>query len=157
MRCFPVFSLSLVLSCSPLLCPMLVAQAPDQLYTASRIQLDVTKVVIAQEKAWNNGDLDVYLSHFKDARDTEAVLNGPVRGLSNIRSAYHIAFAGKEAMGHLDQTEVQVRELGPAFALATGHYHLQRTKKNGGDAEGTFTEIFEKTAVGWELIFSETS
>ena len=157
MRCSSVLSLLLLLSCSPLLRPKLVAQSPDQMYTASRAQLDVTKVIIAQEKAWNNGDLDAYLSHYKDARETEAVLNGPVRGLPNIRSAYHIAFAGKDAMGHLEQTEVEVRELGPAFALATGHYHLQRAKKNGGDAQGTFTEVFEKTAAGWELIFSETS
>ena len=157
MRCFPVLPLSLLLCCPLLLRATLAAQSPDQMYTASRAQLDVTKVVIAQEKAWNNGDLDAYLSHFKDAKDTEAVLNGPVRGLPNIRSAYHIAFAGKDAMGHLEQTEVEVRELGAAFALATGHYHLQRLKKNGGDAQGTFTEIFEKTAAGWELIFSETS
>jgi ketosteroid isomerase-like protein len=133
------------------------AQTADQLYTASREQLDVTKVVLAQESQWNKGDLDGYLDHFKDAKDTEAVLNGPVRGLSNIRSAYHVNFPNREAMGQLEQSDVEVRELGPDFALATGRYRLNRAKHSGGDAEGTFTEIFQKTEKGWQLIFSETS
>ena len=133
------------------------AQTGRQLYTASREQLDVTKVVLAQETAWNNGDLGAYLSHFKDAEDTEAMLNGPVRGLDNIRSAYHANFPNKDAMGTLEQSEVEVRELGPSFALATGKYRLTRSRKSGGDAEGTFTEIFEKTATGWQLIFSQTA
>ncbi len=133
------------------------AQNGNQLYTASREQLDVTKIVLAQEAAWNNGDLDAYLSHFKDARDTEAVLNGPVRGLDNIRSAYHTSFPNKDAMGTLEQSEVEVREMGPDFALATGKYRLTRSKRSGGDAEGTFTEIFERTAAGWQLIFSQTA
>lgn len=146
-----------------LICLLLVpvsgarAQSANQLYTASREQLDVTKIVLAEEAAWNNGDLETYLSHFKDAKDTEAVLNGPVRGLDNIRSAYHTSFPSKEAMGQLEQSEVEVRELGPEFALATGKYRLTRSKRNGGDALGNFTEIFEKTATGWKMIYSQTS
>ena len=137
--------------------PFAVGQNANQLYTASREQLDVTKVVLAQEASWNKGDLDGYLSKFKDAKDTEAVLNGPVRGLGNIRSAYHTSFPSAETMGRLEQSEVEVRELGPDFALATGHYQLSRGKKFGGDAQGVFTEIFEKTADGWKLVFSQTS
>ncbi len=137
--------------------PLASGQAANQLYTASREQLDVTKVVLAQEAAWNKGDMDGYLSKFKDAKETEAVLNGPVRGMANIRSAYHNNFPNSDAMGRLEQSEVEVRELGPDFALATGRYQLYRGKKGGGDAQGTFTEIFEKTADGWKLIFSQAS
>ena len=132
-------------------------QTHGQLYTASREQLDVTKVVIAQEHTWNSGDLDGYIALYKDADDTEAILNGPVHGLANIRSAYHATFPNKEAMGTLEQSSVEVRELGPNFALALGHYRLSRSRKNGGDAEGVFTEIFEKTEQGWKLIFSENT
>ena len=133
------------------------AQGADQLYTATREQLDVTKVALAQEAAWNKGDLDAYLDFFKDAPNTEAVLNGPVLGTAKIRSAYHASFPSKDAMGQLEQGEVSVRELGPNFALATGRYHLTRSRHNGGDTEGTFTEVFEKTPNGWKLIFSETT
>ena len=133
------------------------AQSQGQLYTATREQLDVTKVVLAQENAWNKGDLDAYLAAFKDAEDTEAILNGPVRGLSNIRAAYHTSFPSRDAMGQLEQSGVEVRELGPDFALALGHYKLSRSRKNGGDAEGNFTEVFEKTELGWKLIFTENT
>ena len=135
----------------------LPAQAPDQLYTATPSQLAVTKVILAQESAWNRGDLDGYLAHFKEAPDTLAMLPTPVRGMGNVRSAYHLNFPNKEAMGTLEDSEVEVRELGENFAVATGKYRLVRSKKGGGNAEGTFTEIFEKTPAGWRVIFSETA
>ena len=152
MRLFRIASFALSLSALPL-----HAQAPGQLYTASHQQLDVTKVLLAQQDAWNKGDLDGYLSHYKDAPDTQAVLDAPVRGLQNIRIAYHVNYPNRETMGILEQTEVEVRGLGENFALATGKYHLTRPKKKGGDADGSFTEIFEKTTAGWQVIFSETT
>ena len=137
--------------------PFLTAQARDQLYTASHQQLEVTKVLLAQQSAWNSGDLDTYTSHYKDAPDTEAILAAPVRGLHDIRAAFHTNFPNPESMGTLEQNEVEVRTLGDNFALATGKYHLTRNKKHGGDAEGVFTEIFEKTSAGWQVIYSETT
>jgi ketosteroid isomerase-like protein len=137
--------------------PALAQTPPDQLYTASHQQLDVTKALLAQQTAWNHGDLDGYLSRYKDAADTEAILAFPVRGLANIRAAFRTNYPNRETMGNLEQSEVEVRELGENFALATGKYHLARPKKNGGDAEGSFTEIFEKTPTGWLVIFSETT
>jgi ketosteroid isomerase-like protein len=133
------------------------AQSSGQLYTATRLQLDVTKVLLAQQRAWNDGNLDGYLSHYKDAPDTQAVLEGPVRGLANVRTAYHTNYPNRESMGTLEQSEIEVRALGDNFALATGRYHLTRSRKKGPDADGGFTEIFEKTAAGWQVIYSETS
>jgi uncharacterized protein (TIGR02246 family) len=132
-------------------------QQPDQLFTATRQQLDVTKILLAQQAAWNKGDLDAYLSFYKDAPDTVAVLATPIRGLPAIRSLFHANFPTAPAMGTLEQTEVQVRSLGENFALATGKYDLDRPKKLGGSATGTFTEILEKTDKGWQLIYSQTT
>lgn len=129
----------------------------DQLYTATQQQLDVTKILLAQQNAWNKGDLDGYLSHYKDAPDTEAMLSGPVRGLQNIRAAFRANFPNRDAMGELDQSEVAVRALGDKYAIATGKYNLTRSRKSGGDTQGTFSEVFEKTGKGWEIIFSVTS
>ncbi len=151
-RCFVFFGLLATMGTS-----LIARTSAQQLYTASRQQLDVTKVVIAQENAWNKGDLDGYLSYFHDADTTEAILNGPVHGLRAIRAAYHTSFPNHDAMGTLEQSSVEVRELGPDFALALGHYKLLRSRKNGGDAEGNFTEVFEKTEQGWRLIFTETT
>ena len=133
------------------------AQQPDQLYTASKLQLDVTKVILAQQAAWNTGDLDRYVSFYKDAPDTEAILAVPTLGLAAIRNAYRINFPNRDSMGAIENSEVNVRALGDNFALATGKYHLMRSKKGGGDALGTFTQVFEKTAAGWQIIFSENT
>lgn len=133
-----------------------LAQSNDPLYTASKEQLDVVKVVLAQQQEWNAGDLDKYLSHFKDAADTSIMLAGPVRGMGNIRNAFHGMYPNRESMGELENSEIEVRELGENFALATGKYQLARSKKGGGEIRGTFSEIFEKTPSGWKVIFSES-
>jgi len=134
-----------------------IAQNPDPLYTATPQQLDVVKIILKQQDAWNKGDLDAYLSHYKDAPDTEAVLANLVRGIDNIRSAYHQNFPNKDAMGTIEDTDIGVRALGDNFALATGRYHLNRPKKSGGPVEGTFMELFEKTGTGWQIIFSQST
>jgi ketosteroid isomerase-like protein len=151
MRCLPLLALACSLAALPAL-----AQTPDQLYTASHQQLEVTKALLAQAAAWNHADLDAYVSFYKDAVDTEAILANSVRGLQSIRNAYYINFPRPETMGQLDESEVNVKELGPNFALATGRYHLTRNKKGGGDTEGIFSDVFEKTPAGWKIIFSES-
>lgn len=152
-RCF--ISLTFVLTlCVP---THGAAQNSDPLFTATRQQLDVVKIILRQRDAWNNGNLDAYLSEYKDAPDTQAVLATLVRGLENIRAAYRANFPNKEAMGTLDDSEVEVRALGANYALATGKYHLTRSRKAGGDAAGVFTELFEKTPAGWKVIFSAST
>jgi ketosteroid isomerase-like protein len=133
------------------------AQQPDQLFTATREQLDVTKALLAQAAAWNKGDMDAYVAFYKNAPDTVAMLAGPVRGVDSIRAAFHANFPNAASMGTLEESSVEVRAMGDNFALATGKYHLDRAKKSGGDVDGGFTEIFEKTPDGWKVIFSETT
>lgn len=133
------------------------SQNSDPLFTATRQQLDVVKIILAQQAAWNKGDLDGYLSHYKDAPDTEAVLASLVRGVDNIRGAYRQNFPNKDAMGEIEDTDIDVRALGDNYALATGKYHLNRSKKSGGAIDGTFSELFEKTPHGWQIIFSQST
>jgi len=138
-------------------CAVPMAAQTDQLYTATRQQLDATKVLLAQQAAWNNGDLEKYISYYKDAPDTQAILGTAALGLTTIRNAFRTNFPTRDAMGKLENSEVEVRALGDNFTLITGNYQLMRTKKAGGDASGTFTEILEKTAAGWQVIFSENT
>ena len=134
-----------------------VSQTPDPLFTASRQQLDVVKIILAQQAAWNKGDLDGYLSHYKDAPDTQAVLANLVRGIDNVRSAYRQNFPNRDSMGAIEDSDIEVKTLGDDYALATGKYHLNRPKKSGGAVEGTFMELFEKTQAGWKIIFSQST
>jgi uncharacterized protein (TIGR02246 family) len=134
-----------------------LSQKQDPLFTATRQQLDVVKIILAQQVAWNRGDLDGYLSHYKESPDTQAVLANLVRGVENIRSAYKQNFPNKDSMGTIEDTDIDVKALGDNYALATGRYHLNRPKKSGGPIEGTFMELFEKTQAGWQIIFSQST
>ncbi len=154
MRWIATLSLSACLSVCAW--PM-AAQQKDQLFTATRQQLDATKVLLAQQAAWNDGNLDKYVSYYKNAPDTQAILGTAALGLETIRNAYRTNFPNHDTMGKLENSEVEVRALGDNFTLITGNYHLMRSKKAGGDASGTFTEILEKTPAGWQVIFSENT
>lgn len=143
--------------CAALFVLPAVSQNGDQMFTATRQQLDVVKVILAQQAAWNNGDLDAYLSHYKDAPDTQAVLANLVRGMDAIRGAFKQNFPNKDSMGTIEDTDIEVKALGDNYALATGKYHLNRQKKSGGAVEGSFMEIFEKTTNGWQIIFSQST
>jgi len=145
-------------ACVLLACAAVAAQQPaDKLYTATHEQLAVVKIVLAQETAWNKGDLDGFLAEFKDAPDTQAVLGNRAVGMTEIGNAFHINYPNRESMGTIAYSDVEARELGENFALATGKYHLDRSKKYGGPADGTFTEVMEKTPKGWQIIFDETT
>ena len=133
------------------------AQQVDKLYTASRQQLEAVKIVLAQEAAWNRGDVDAFLSRFKDDPETQIMMGNSVRGLEKIHAAFRLNYPNREAMGTIGYSDVEARELGENFALATGKYHLERSKKAGGSVDGTFTEVMEKTPEGWMIIFSETT
>ena len=117
----------------------------------------MVKIILAQEAARNKGDLDAYLSRYKDAPDTQAVLANLVRGIDNIRAAYKQNFPNRDSMGAIEDSDIEVRPLGDDYALATGKYHLNRPKKSGGPIEGTFMELFEKTQAGWQIIFSQST
>ena len=65
--------LALLLALTAASSQIALAQAPtgstDQLATLSRQQLDVVKVLIAQERAWNDGDLDGFAEQHRRLLD----------------------------------------------------------------------------------------
>lgn len=147
----------LLAACALFAVPPARAQSSDPLFTATRQQLDVVKIVLAQQEAWNKGDLDGYLSHYRNSPDTQAVLATLVRGMDNVRNAYRASFPNRDAMGAIEDTEVEVKPLGESFAIATGRYHLTRSRKAGGNVDGTFIEVFEKTDAGWQIVYSAST
>ena len=55
-----------------LLSPIVLSaqEPPNPLHTASRQELNIIKVLLAQENAWNKGDLAAFASGYKDSPDT---------------------------------------------------------------------------------------
>jgi ketosteroid isomerase-like protein len=141
-----------------LLAPALLpAQEPNPLHTASRQELNIIKVLVAQENAWNKGDLAGFTSSFKDSPDTLFITHQLFRGFAGLLDEYKHDYPNKAAMGTLTYSDLEVHPLDENFAVVVGKYHLERTKKDGGSADGLFSLVFENTDNGWKIVVDHTT
>jgi ketosteroid isomerase-like protein len=152
------FSLRLSALSLVLLTPALfLAQEPNPLHTASRQELNIVKVLIAQEAAWNKGDLAAFTSTFKDSPDTLFITHLVSRGFAGLLDEYKHDYPTKAAMGTLTYSDLEVHPLDENFAVVIGKYHLERGKKDGGNAEGLFSLVLENTDNGWKIVLDHTT
>ena len=151
------FAATLMLAAALIAVPTARAQAPDQLHTATQQELDIVKLLIAQQKAWNDGDLVAYASAYKDSPDILFVGGQVLRGYASLLEDYRRNYPNKEAMGTLNFTEPEVHPLDANFAICLGKYKLERSKKAGGNAEGLFSLVLEKTPQGWKIVLDHTT
>ena len=138
-----------------------VAQGPNPednpLHTASRDELEVIKIVLAQEKAWNRGDIDGFMQGYKNSPETLFISRQVSKGFQEIAAEYKHDYPNRTSMGQLGYTELEVHPLSDTFAVCLGHYHLDRPKKDGGSAEGLFSLVLEKTDDGWRIVVDHTT
>ena len=152
---FRFFSLLLVLVLT--ICLPANAQS-TQLKMASQQELDVIKVLLKQEAAWNRGEIDSFAEGYKNSADTLFINGGQIqRGYTSLLASYHRDYPTREAMGELSFSELEVRPIDERVAVCIGKYKLERSKKNGGNAEGLFSMIFEKTESGWKIVVDHTT
>jgi ketosteroid isomerase-like protein len=137
--------------------PAAAQEADNPLHTATRQELDVVKVLLAQEKAWNDGDLDAYAKGYKNSPDTIFIGKQISRGYAQMLEDYKHNYPTKASMGTLGFSELEVHPLSDTFAVCLGKYHLDRSKKEGGPADGSFSLVLEKTADGWKIVLDHTS
>ena len=51
----------------------------------------------------------------------------------------------------------EVHPLDENFAVVIGRYRLERSKKDGGNVEGLFSLVVEKTDNGWKIVVDHTT
>jgi uncharacterized protein (TIGR02246 family) len=117
----------------------------------------IRQVLVTQQAAWNRGDVVAFMHGYDDSPRTTFIGKTVEHGYQKILDRYQRAYATREAMGHLDFTNLDVRMLGENHAVVTGQFHLARSAAGGGDASGIFSLVFEKTAAGWKIILDHTS
>jgi ketosteroid isomerase-like protein len=120
-------------------------------------QLDVIKVLLAQEAAWNRGDIEAFSESYKNSPETLFITNTVNRGFAGMVDAYKRDYPNKAVMGTLGFAELEVHPLDDRFAVVIGKYHLERGKKEGGNADGIFSLVLEKTDKGWKIIVDHTT
>lgn len=156
--CGTVCALAVVLALSPASIGQATAKQPENaLHTASRIELDVVKAVLAQEKSWNSGDLEGYVRGYKESPDTLFIGRQISKGYAQILEDYKRNYSTRAIMGTLAFNELEVHPLSDSFVVCLGKYHLDRPKRDGGNADGIFSLVFEKTDQGWKIVLDHTS
>ena len=136
-----------------------LAQAPEDnpLHTATRQELDVAKAIVAEENAWNRGDIEGYAKGYKDSPETIFIGRQMLKGYAQILAEYKRSYPTPASMGTLAFSEIEVHPLGEGYAACIGKYHLERTKKEGGAVDGSFSMVLEKTEQGWKIVLDHTT
>ena len=129
----------------------------SSLKPASPTEIGVIKVLLAQERAWNEGNIDGFATGYKDSPDVLFIGQHITRGHDQMLLEYKKNYPTRESMGTLGFSELEVHPLDEKFAAVLGHYHLDRSKKAGGAADGIFSLIFEKTDAGWKIVVDHTT
>jgi ketosteroid isomerase-like protein len=132
------------------------SSAPSQ--TESDRQNDraaITKVLEAQQKAWNQGNVDAFLEGYWHSPDlTFSGSSGITRGWDGVLARYKKNYPDRAAMGQLDFSNLETHFLGKDAALVLGHWHLSRAQ---GDIGGVFSLVWQRLPEGWRIIHDHTS
>ena len=116
------------------------------------------KAVLTRQTAdWNRGDLDAFATGYKNSPDILFIGSRVAHGYAGMLAGYKAHYPTREAMGTLSFSELEMQPLDEHFATATGHFHLQRTAAGGGNADGYFLLVLEKTAAGWKIVRDDTT
>jgi ketosteroid isomerase-like protein len=115
----------------------------------------IMTVLTAQQNEWNKGDIRGFMEGYWNSSElTFAGTRGFTRGWQPVMSRYEKSYADKAAMGTLDFSELEIRQLGQDAALVLGKWHLQR---QAGDVGGIFTLVFQRFPEGWRIVHDHTT
>ena len=119
-------------------------------------QQHLTNLMNESAVAWNRGDLDAFLSTYKDDNQTAFMAPQITYGLRDIKARYERSyFKDGKPKAQLSFGDLKFRRLGPAHILMTGRWYLQEPE--GKKTEGYYTLIWEDTEDGWKMIHDHSS
>jgi uncharacterized protein (TIGR02246 family) len=127
------------------------------LFYAASPETEIHKVLDDQVAAWNKGDIDTFMAGYENSPATTFVGTSVQRGWETVRRNYHERYPNRDKMGTLDFSGLEIKMLGNDYATVLGRFHLKRNAAGGGDANGVFTLLFQKTKAGWRVIQDHTS
>jgi ketosteroid isomerase-like protein len=118
-------------------------------------QAAITKAMTDQQTAWNQADIDSFMSTYWHSPDvTFSGTSGTIRGWDAVLARYKKSYADREAMGQLQFSQLEFHFLGQDATLLLGHWHLTRAK---GDVGGVFSLVWQRFPEGWRIIHDHTS
>jgi ketosteroid isomerase-like protein len=131
---------------------------PSVLFAQNTSSTQAIRAVLDKQVVdWNRGDLDAFATGYKNSPDILFIGSKVSRGYAQMLDTYRKNYSTKEQMGTLNFSELEVQPLDERFATVTGHFHLERTAAGGGNSDGHFLLVFEKTPEGWKVVRDDTT
>lgn len=110
----------------------------------------IRKVLETQRLAWNNYDLEGFMSGYWKSDSLKFYgSNGVTYGWENTLSRYKKAYPSKEHTGTLKFVIKEISAIEDGSYYVMGEYHLEREV---GVADGIFMIIFKKIDGAWKII-----
>jgi ketosteroid isomerase-like protein len=131
---------------------VLVSAAPEQPPNSAA---EIQSVLIAQQDAWNRGDIDAFMNGYAQSASTVFVSEDEIRrGWETVRDRYRVKYSDRAKMGTLSFSDIEVTMLSPDAAGVLGRWRLKRAND---EPHGRFTLIFKRLPEGWRIVHDHTS
>jgi hypothetical protein len=112
-------------------------------------------VLLAQEEAWNKGDLDGFMQHYWNSTELQFVSkNGVKKGWQSVYDSYQKSYAAKGEMGKLNFQVLSIQTIDKNNAMVTGTWKVENTT---GIHQGYFTLWFKNIKGKWLIVMDHTS
>lgn len=122
----------------------------------SALEVQIRAALAESAAAWNRGDLDAFLSLYRDSPGTTFVAEGGIRrGLDEIRTHYAPRFRPGADRDSLRFDDLEARRLADDVAVVTARWILHRDGEVTGS--GPFTLLLEKVEGIWWIVHDHSS
>jgi ketosteroid isomerase-like protein len=116
----------------------------------------ILNVLNKSVRDWNRGDLNAFATSYKNSPGILFIGRTIQHGYAEMLARYKNIYPTREKMGTLSFSQLETQPLDEHFATVTGHFHLQRTLAGGGNADGYFLLVMERTPEGWKIVRDDT-
>ena len=113
---------------------------------------DVSTLMAIQQRAWNEGDLEKFVSYY-DPSMTFCGGSGVTRGVGNLLTRYQTKYPTAKERGTLTFQLLDYRPLAGDAVLVIGNYALKRDLPSSG----YFTLVLARMSQGVRIIHDHTS
>lgn len=144
-------------ACYPLMAALSLGLASAACAAPASPASEILAVMQQSAAEWNRGDIGAFARSYKNSPDILFIGRSVSHGYAQMLAAYREHYPNRARMGRLSFSRLAVQPLDARFATVTGHYHLRRGKAGGGDSNGYFLLVLEKTARGWKIVRDDTT
>lgn len=123
----------------------------------AREKLAISQVLIKQQNAWNNGDIEAYMSHYWQHDSLQFIgKKGLTYGWQNTLNNYKKSYPDTASMGKLFFNILHLDIINNNCAYVVGKWSLVRNAEKG-NLSGHFTLIFKKINKKWVIVSDHSS